>query len=78
LLAELGPDGVLEHAFEACIAAKVITVPSTMFKAAPEVDSAPENVFLRCSFSYNTPEEMEEGAKRFGAGLRKSFEGSAS
>lgn len=72
-IASLGPEGVLQDVFESCIASKVITVPSTMFKAAPEIESTPENVFLRCSFSYNSPEEMEEGARRFGEGLRNSF-----
>lgn len=77
LLAQLGPEGVLTHVFESCIDAKVITVPSTMFKAAPEIASTPQDVFLRCSFSYNSLEEMEEGARRFGQGIRNSFAASA-
>jgi DNA-binding transcriptional MocR family regulator len=72
-ISKLSAEGVLDNVFEAIIKEGCITVPSTLFKADKDLPSAPEDVYLRCSFSYNDHAEFEEGAKRFGAGIRKSF-----
>lgn len=72
-IAELGPEGVLLDVFEKGIETGVTTAPSTLFKADESKPSTVDNVFLRCSFSYTTKEEMSEGARRLGDAICLSF-----
>jgi aromatic amino acid aminotransferase I len=72
-IAELGPDGVLLDVFETGIANGVTTAPSDLFRADPSVPTTVDDIFLRCSFSYTTPKEMAEGARRLGHAIRESF-----
>lgn len=46
---------------------------SAYFKADPSVSSTNDNIFFRCSFSYPNDAEMEEGAKRLGRAIRRSY-----
>lgn len=68
------PSEILSVVFDAVIKHGLVTSPSTVFKADPSTLETEEEVALRCSFSYLEVEEMEEGARRFGAALRETFE----
>jgi len=73
LIASKTPAEVLATIFDKVIEHGLVTSPSTVFKADTTVAETVDEVALRCSFSYLEVEEMDEGARRFGAALRESF-----
>lgn len=73
LISTKTPSEVLSVVFDKAIDHGIITSPSTVFKADPSTPETCDEVALRCSFSYLEVEEMDEGARRFGAALRESF-----
>ncbi|WVQ78337.1 hypothetical protein IAT38_000422 [Cryptococcus sp. DSM 104549] len=76
-LATLSPEEISEKVFQTLVDEGVIVAPSVYFKTpgGPEWSKEEEakRIFLRLSFSLQTFDEMEEGIKRLGRGLRREW-----
>jgi aromatic amino acid aminotransferase I len=75
---QLSPEEISHKVFLSLIDNLVLVSPSTYFKApggpAWSKEEEAKRIYLRLSFSLPTDDEMEEGAKRMAAGLRKEWQ----
>lgn len=71
------PQEISQQVFDTMIEEKVLASPGHYFKApsikAETAEEESRNTFMRISYALPPPDEMEEGARRFGRALVKEW-----